>query len=396
MLRFLLRRLAEAIPTLFLISVLTFALVRLAPGDPLADEKAQSPEVRAALRRAFGMVHEGIPWTGIEVAPDASAKAPRVASVAHDSPASAAGVVPGMFLVSAAGTAPRTQEDFDALVSACKPAAGLPLVLRDASGRESSQTIVIGEKPRSIASQYWTWLGNTLRGDLGPSMKYQGWSVSELIAAKFPVSLQLGLGALLVAIGAGVATGLVAAWRPNSAVDHGAMGLALAGICLPSFVIGPLLALVFAVKLGWLPASGWHTPGDFVLPTLALGLGTAAVLARLTRGSMLEVFNQDYMRTARAKGVPEWRVTCVHGLRNGLLPVVASLAPLMAALISGSFVAETIFNIPGLGKFFVSSAMNRDFTLVMGCVLFFSTLLVVLNILGDLLMAWLNPRIRLE
>lgn len=240
--------------------------------------------------------------------------------------------------------------------------------------------------------QYLNFLKGLAQGDLGPSFKYPGWSVNELIAQKIPVSLELGAWALLFAVALGILTGTLAAARPHTASDYGPMTLAMLGICVPSFVIGPLLILGFALELPWFNVSGWQFPRDRVLPALTLGLFYAACISRLTRGSMLEIRNQDYMRTALAKGLPTWRVYLIHGLRNGILPVVSYLGPAAAGLISGSFVVETIFHIPGLGRFFVSSAINRDYTLVMGTVILYATLIIVFNLVSDLIQARLDPR----
>ena len=247
-----------------------------------------------------------------------------------------------------------------------------------------------------IANQYFQFMGNLLRGDLGPSFKFPGWTVNELIYAKIPVSLELGLYALAVAVTIGTVAGLIASARPNRWRDHLTMFIAMIGICLPTFVLGPLLVLLFALKLEWFNVFGWLLPSDRVLPSLTLGCFYAAYVARLARGSMLEVLNRDYITTARAKGLPEWRITLVHGFRNGILPVVTFLGPAAAGVISGSFVVETIFHIPGLGRFFVSAAFNRDYTMVMGTVLFYAALLVVLNLLVDILQSLLDPRIRSE
>ena len=244
--------------------------------------------------------------------------------------------------------------------------------------------------------QYIRHLGNLVRGDLGPSFKYPGWTVNELILAKIPVSLELGLYALLIAVLIGTLAGVLASLRPNRWSDYLTMGGAMAGICLPTFVLGPILVLVFALWLQWFNVSGWFLPRDRILPAFTLGIFYAAYIARLTRGSMLEVRNQEYIRTARAKGLPEWRVTLFHGLRNGILPVVNFLGPAAAGLISGSFVIETIFHIPGLGRFFVNAAFNRDYTMVMGTVLFYATLLIALNLLVDIIQTYLNPRVRIE
>lgn len=242
--------------------------------------------------------------------------------------------------------------------------------------------------------QYGRYLGGLLQGDLGPSFKYPGWSVNELIAAKIPVSLELGAYALAIALLIGLGLGILAAARPNTWSDYTPMALAMLGICLPTFVLGPLLLLTFALDWPIFNAAGWQFPRDRVLPSLTLGLFYAAYIARLTRGSMMEVRNLDYMRTARAKGLPPWRISLLHGLRNAILPVVAYLGPAAAGLISGSFVVETIFHIPGLGKFFVSSAINRDYTLVMGTVILYATLIIVFNLCADLIQARLDPRQR--
>lgn len=247
-----------------------------------------------------------------------------------------------------------------------------------------------------IVTQYFRFIGNLLRGDLGPSFKFPGWTVNELIYAKFPVSLELGLYALAVSVTIGTVAGLIASARPNRWSDHLTMFIAMIGICLPTFVLGPLLVLLFALKLEWFNVFGWLLPSDRVLPALTLGCFYAAYVARLARGSMLEVLNRDYITTARAKGLPEWRITLVHGFRNGILPVVTFLGPAAAGVISGSFVVETIFHIPGLGRFFVSAAFNRDYTMVMGTVLFYAALLVVLNLLVDILQSLLDPRIQSE
>ena len=244
--------------------------------------------------------------------------------------------------------------------------------------------------------QYFRYLGNLIKGDLGPSFRYPGWDVSELILAKIPVSIELGLYSLLIAVTVGILTGVVASLKPNSFSDYLTMGGAMVGICLPTFVLGPLLVLVFALHLEWLNVSGWFVFRDKILPSLTLGLFYAAYIARLTRGSMLEVRNEEYIRTARAKGLSEWRVTLCHGLRNGILPVVNFLGPASAGLISGSFVVETIFHIPGLGRFFVNAAFNRDYTMVMGTVFFYATLLIFLNLLVDIIQTYLNPRVRID
>ena len=249
---------------------------------------------------------------------------------------------------------------------------------------------------KPLLEQYFDYLGKLLHGDLGPSFKYPNRSVNELIAQGFPVSLELGSYAILIALVLGVTAGLIASLRPNSPTDYVPMSLAMAGICLPTFVLGPLLILVFGHWLNWFNVAGGYSPSDRVLPALTLGLYYAAYMARLTRGGMLEVLNQDYIRTARAKGASETRVIFRHSLRGGLLPVVSFLGPAIAGLVSGSFIVETIFSVPGLGRFFVMSAFNRDYTLVLGTVLFYATLIILLNLVVDIVQVWLNPKLRFE
>ena len=244
--------------------------------------------------------------------------------------------------------------------------------------------------------QYLSYMSNLVQGDLGPSFKYAGWTVAELIGSSAPVSLMLGLLAMLIALSIGLPAGLIAALYKNSSTDYLAMSAAMIGICLPTFVMGPLLILGFSSGMGWFAPLGWYTWSDMVLPSLTLGLYFAAYIARLTRGGMLEVLSQDFIRTARAKGASERRVMLKHALKGGLLPVVAFIGPAFAGIISGSFIIETIFFIPGLGRFFVTSALNRDYTMVLGTVLFYALLIIVMNIIVDLVQAWLNPRTRLE
>ena len=243
--------------------------------------------------------------------------------------------------------------------------------------------------------QYLDYLDDLAHGDLGPSFTYPGRSVTGIILAGMPVTLELGLYAFLIALALGVSAGITAALHANRAGDYLTMLAAMLGICLPAFVLGPVLVLVFGIKLDWLPVSGWgYQPGDKILPSITLGLAYAAYIARLTRGGMLEMLTQDFIRTARAKGLSEAAIVMRHALRGGLQPVIAFLGPALAGLLSGSFVVETIFQVPGLGRYFVQAAFNRDYTLVLGTTIFFSTLIIVFNLLADIVMAWLNPRLR--
>lgn len=248
-----------------------------------------------------------------------------------------------------------------------------------------------------VLRQYVDYLGDLLRGDLGPSFRYTTRSVNEMITSGFPITLELGLYALAFALLIGLPAGIIAAMKPNSAQDYIPMSAAMLGICLPSFVLGPLLILVFGIWLGWLPVSGWgSSPGDKILPAITLGSTYAAYIARISRGGMLEVLSQDYIRTARAKGLSTFRVVMVHALRGGITPVISYLGPALAGLLAGSFVVETIFQIPGLGRFYVQAAFNRDYTMIMGTTIFLAALIILFNLIADLILVWLNPRLRQE
>lgn len=230
-----------------------------------------------------------------------------------------------------------------------------------------------------------------LEGDLGPSFRYPDMNVSAIIAQTAPVSMELALWALCVAMGLGVGAGVVSALKPHSKWDTASMATVTVGVCLPTFVLGPLLILVFAIKFHIFHASGWETAGDRILPALSLGFFYAAYSARLTRTGLMEIRSQDYMRTARAKGLSELRVFVVHGLRSSLSSALNVMGPIAAAMVSGSFVTETLFNVPGMGFFYINAAFNRDYTLVIGMVLFYATAIVCFNFLVDCLQAWLNP-----
>lgn len=244
--------------------------------------------------------------------------------------------------------------------------------------------------------QYLDYLGSLARGDLGPSFKYPNRTVNEIIGDKLPVSAELGALSLGVALVLGIALGTLAAIRRNTWIDYVASTFGMAGISIPTFVTGPLLVLVAAIHFGWFNASGWYVAQDRVLPALVLGLAYAAPISRLTRGGMLEILNQDFIRTARAKGASEARVVTHHALRGGLLPVVSYLGPAVAGILTGSFVIETIFQIPGIGREFVNSAFNRDYTLVLGTVILYAVLIMGLNLVVDVVQAWMNPKVRLE
>jgi oligopeptide transport system permease protein len=305
LLRYSLRRLLGAIPTLFLLIAFAFVMIRAAPGGPFSRERQLLPEVEANLNAAYHL----------------------------DEP---------------------------------------------------------------LYMQFGRYLGGLLRFDFGPSFQYRDYTVTELIKTGFPVSLKLGGAAMLVALLLGVTAGCIAALRQNRAADYGVMAVAMTGISIPNFVMAPLLILVFAVYLGWLPAGGLGGLRNMVLPVAALALPQIAYLARLTRGSMIEVLRSNFVRTAKAQGLPGWQIVLRHALKPVLLPVVSYLGPAAAAVITGSVVIEQIFGVPGIGRFFVTGALNRDYTLVMGVVVFYGTLIIAFNFLVDLAYAWLDPRVKYE
>jgi oligopeptide transport system permease protein len=247
-----------------------------------------------------------------------------------------------------------------------------------------------------LHQQFIGYLSRLLQGDMGPSYRYRDHTVSELIGNAFPVSLKLGAMAMLLAVVVGVATGSLAALRRNTAVDRIVMALAMTGISIPVFVIAPVLVLLLAVNLHWLPAgwSGNEGLARFVLPVIALALPQLAYIARLTRASMIDVLASDFVRTARAQGLGTSAIVRYHALKPAMLPVLSYMGPAIAAILTGSVVVEEIFGIPGLGRFFVRGALNRDYTLVLGIVIFYATLVVLLNLVVDMLYGAIDPRIR--
>jgi len=307
MLRFVLRRLASAVPTIFIVVTISFFLIRFAPGGPFNVERALPPQIMANLMRAYQL----------------------------DQP---------------------------------------------------------------LLQQYLNYLWNVLHLDFGPSYIYRDFTVTQLIAQSLPYSLELGSFAMIFALVGGVAAGVVAALRQNSAVDYGLMSIATIGLTVPNFVVGPVLSLIFAAMLRWVSAGGWGNGGvrDLILPMVALALPQLAIFARLTRGSMIETLRADHIRTARAYGLPPRVVVVTHALRGALLPVVSYLAPAAAAVLTGSVVIETIFSIPGVGRYFVTGALNRDYTLVMGTVVLIAVFIIVFNLIVDVLYAVLDPRVRYD
>lgn len=244
-----------------------------------------------------------------------------------------------------------------------------------------------------LLQQYGRYLWDVAHFDFGPSFQYRDVTVNDLIASGFPVSLKLGAASLIFALLFGVPLGMLAALRQNRPTDYAAMTTAMLGISIPNFVLAPLMILVFAVYNDWLPAGGLGGWQNYVMPVLALGTAMMAYVARLSRASTIEVMRSNYVRTARAKGLSARRVVWVHALPAALTPVVSFLGPAAAGIITGSVVIETIFGIPGLGQYFVQGALNRDYTLVMGVVLFYGILIVVFNLVVDLLYGWLDPRV---
>lgn len=247
-----------------------------------------------------------------------------------------------------------------------------------------------------LSKQYVDYWANLLKGDLGPSFKYESRTVNEIIAEGFPVSAELGLVAVSIAVLIGIPAGMAGALYQNRWPDHLVMLLATVGISVPSFILATVLIYVFALWLQLLPAAMWGSPEYVLLPALALAGMPTAFIARLTRSSMLEVLAQDYIRTARAKGIAPFRILWLHALKNALLPVVTYLGPMIAAIFTGSFVIESIFAIPGLGRHFVTSIYNRDYTVILGITVFYSALLVLMNFLVDLAYLWLDPRIKMD
>ena len=308
---YVLRRLAGALPTLFIIIALAFFMMRIAPGGPFDGERHLPPEIEANIKAAYDM-----------------------------------------------------------------------------------------DKP--LVQQFGIYLGRLAHGDLGPSFKIKDFTVSELIEAGFPVSARLGLAAMILALAFGVSLGVVAALNQNRPLDYSVMATAMVGITIPTFVTGPILTLIFGVYgvhiFGLdisLPVGGWNggTLRNMILPVTVLALPQIAIISRLVRGSMVEVLRANYVRTARAKGLPWHQVITRHALRAGLLPLVSYLGPAVAALLTGSLIVEQIFNIPGIGRYFVQGALNRDYTLVMGVMICYASLVILLNLVADILYAVLDPRV---
>ena len=249
------------------------------------------------------------------------------------------------------------------------------------------------DKP--IHVQIYNYLFNAIQGDFGPSFKYPGRTVTELIMSGLPTTIELAIYSILFAIFLGVISGLVASLNPGKILDIVPMSISLLGICIPSIILGPVLVLIFGIWYEVLPVYGWgDNPGDKILPTITLGTAYAAIFARLTRGGMLEILGQDYIRTARAKGLSEIRIVIIHALRGGILPVISFLGPAIAGLLAGSFVVETIFQINGVGRFYVQAAFNRDYTMILGTSILFTFMTLTFVLISDIVASFLNPTLR--
>lgn len=244
--------------------------------------------------------------------------------------------------------------------------------------------------------QFRDYLVGILKFDFGYSMKYRGRSTNDIIFSSFPVSLALGMQALVIAVGLGTTLGVISATYHNKVRDYAATVVAVLGISVPSFILAGLIQYLFAVQLGWFPVSGWKGFNYTILPSLALGLGFMGNIAKLTRSSMLEQNTSEYVKLAKAKGLSKWKIVFKHTLRNALLPVVSYLGPLLAGVVTGSFIVENIFAIPGLGGQFVKSITNRDYTVIMGTTVFYSILLLFAVLVVDIVYMWIDPRIKLE
>jgi oligopeptide transport system permease protein len=265
----------------------------------------------------------------------------------------------------------------------------------EAKVMENLRRIYQLDKP--LYEQYWLYISSLARGDFGPSFYFRDFTIAELFARGLPISMRLGFSALSLALIVGGTLGVIAAFRQNQATDYAVVGLATFGITVPSFVVAPVLQIVFGLTLAWLPVGGWNDGAirNSILPIVTLALPQVAVIARLTRASMIEVLRSNHIRTLRANGLPLGTVV-KHALRGAALPVVSYLGPAAAALLTGSVVVETIFGIPGVGRYFVEGALNRDYTLVMGTVIMIAVFVLVFNLIVDLLYALIDPRVRYE
>ena len=252
------------------------------------------------------------------------------------------------------------------------------------------------DKP--IIHQFGIYLSKTLKGDLGPSYKYKDFTVNELIISGFPVSITLGLSAIIISLFLGCLLGIIAAIKKNTAIDYAVMGVSLVGICVPSFVLAPILSLIFGLYLGLLPISGWGNGNiyNLILPVISLSLPQIAIISRMMRASTIETLNSDFIKTARSKGLTRNRIIRKHVIRASILPVIDYLAPATAGLMTGSIIIEQIFGLPGIGRYFVVGALQRDYTLVSGVMILYASLLMLLILISDILRALLDPRVKIN
>lgn len=351
MLRFIVRRLLGAIPTLLIIIIMAFFMMRIAPGGPFDQERRLPPEIERNILAAYDL------------------------------------------------DKPVLQQFFDVDTFICgaqwsgKPddATLAAQGLRHVDGKYFDKT---DRQVRCLGG----YLGKLLGGDFGPSYKYKDFTVAELIADGAPVSALLGVSAILLATLVGMTLGTFSALRQNSIGDYSVMTIAMIGVTVPSFVMAPILTLIFGVYMGWLPVGGWGDGAfrNMILPVISLSLLQIAVIARLTRGGMIEVLRSNYIRTARAKGLPERLVITRHAMRAALLPLVSYLGPATAGIVTGSLVVEQIFGLPGIGKYFINGALQRDYTLVMGVVILYATLVIILNLVADVLYGVLDPKVKFD
>ena len=350
MLRFIVRRLLGAIPTLFIIIVMAFFLMRAAPGGPFDQERNLPPEIEKNILAAYDL----------------------------DKPLLRQFIDINTFVCGAQYSTP----DAAAL-------AAHQLTLRDGNYFDASDRRI-----RCLGGYF----GKLLGGDLGPSYKIKDFTVAELIADGAPVSAALGISAILLAAAVGMTFGTLAALRQNGIGDYSTMTLAMVGVTIPNFVMAPILTLIFGNYLGWLPVGGWNDGAlrNMLLPVISLSLLQIAVISRLTRGGMIEVLRSNYVRTARAKGLPERLVITRHAMRAALLPLVSYLGPATAGIVTGSLVIEQIFGLPGIGKYFINGALQRDYTLVMGVVILYASLVILLNLVADVLYGLLDPKVRYD
>ena len=307
MIKFIIKRILIAIPTLLIIIAFSFSMMRVAPGGPFTNERALPPEIEQKINEAYDL-----------------------------------------------------------------------------------------DKP--LIQQFGIYLSKIAKGDLGPSYKYKDFTVNELILSGFPISLTLGISAIIISLLLGSLLGIIAAIKRNTIFDYAVMGISLIGICVPSFVLAPILSLFFGLYLGFLPISGWNGGNiyNLILPVVSLSLPQIAIISRMMRSSTIETLNSNFIRTARAKGIPKRRIITKHVIRSSILPIIDYLAPATAGLMTGSIIIEQIFGLPGIGRYFVVGALQRDYTLVSGVMILYASLLMFLILLSDILRAILDPRVKIK